>query len=66
MVAPVAKDFAFGGEIPVGVEVSVTANDIISEFGTDADSDLDSASLTFSSASIDGGPAVPLGDVGFS
>ncbi len=66
MVSPVAKDFAFGGEIPVGVEVSVTANDIISEFGTDADSDLNAASLTFNTASIDGGPTVPLGDIGFS
>ncbi len=64
--APVARDFAMGGEIPVGIQVSVSANDIVSEFGSDLDSDLDAASLTFDHATLDGGPTIPLSDIGFS
>ncbi len=64
--APVALDFLIGGEIPVGIEVSMSATDIVSEFGTDADSDLTSASLTFDSATVDGVPVASLADIGFT
>lgn len=64
--APVALDFAIGGEIPVGIQVSMSAADIASEFGTDADSDLDATSLSFESATVDGLPVPSLADIGFS
>ena len=65
-ISPVAHDFAIGGEIPVGIEVSVSATDIVAEFGSDADSDLSATSLSFDAATVDGAPTASLADIGFS
>ena len=64
-IAPVATDFLVG-TIPVGTVLSVDAVDIISEFGTDADSVLTANSVSFDAVTVDGTPVGSVADVGFT
>ena len=52
------------GTIPVGVDLVVSADDIVSELVPG--SSLTAADVTFTSATVNGLPAPSLGDVGFS
>ncbi len=63
--APIATDFDLG-TIARGTKLNVNATDIISEFGTDIDSVLDSMSVRFEGVTVGGGMVGTLMDVGFS
>jgi hypothetical protein len=62
--APVALDVSFG-EIGRGVDVFVSASDLVGSFASDADSNLSASSLNFLTATV-GGVAIDLADIGFS
>ncbi len=62
--SPVATPFPVGN-VPQGSSLRIEAADLVSDFGTDTDTLLQSNLLTFSTASVNGGAARPLTDVGF-
>ena len=65
-IAPVALDFTIGGLVPDDIIATIFASDIVSEFGSDMDSNLDAFSLSFGPVTVNGTGTATLADIGFS